>query len=166
MKMLQTIPVKIAIRPIQDASESLWCAELMASLDTWKKLKRDLDLTKKVFENAEKEKYLISIKNQPIGFLVIDMKGAFRGYIQSIGLVPEFQGKGLGSQIITFAESRIFEESANVFMCVSSFNLKAKALYDRLGFETIGILKDYVVKGHDEYLLRKSLGPVSDFKIK
>jgi ribosomal protein S18 acetylase RimI-like enzyme len=109
---------------------------------------------------------LISIKNQPIGFLVIDMKGAFRGYIQSIGLVPEFQGKGLGSQIITFAESRIFEESANVFMCVSSFNLKAKALYDRLGFETIGILKDYVVKGHDEYLLRKSLGPVSDFKIK
>jgi ribosomal protein S18 acetylase RimI-like enzyme len=51
-------------------------------------------------------------------------------------------------------------------MCVSSFNLKAKALYDRLGFETIGILKDYVVKGHDEYLLRKSLGPVSDFKIK
>jgi ribosomal protein S18 acetylase RimI-like enzyme len=138
----------------------------MASLDTWKKLKRDLDLTKKVFENTEKEKYLISIKNQPIGFLVIDMKGAFRGYIQSIGLVPEFQGKGLGSQIITFAESRIFEESANVFMCVSSFNLKAKALYDRLGFETIGILKDYVVKGHDEYLLRKSLGPVSDFKIK
>lgn len=36
-------------------------------------------------------------------------------------------------------------EEPNVFICISSFNLRAKKLYDSLGYETIGRIKDYIV---------------------
>lgn len=49
-------------------------------------------------------------------------------------------------------------------MCVSSFNVEAFKLYQRLGHEVIGELKDYLVRGHAEVLLRKSTGPWAEFR--
>ena len=57
------------------------------------------------------------------------------------------------------AEEIIFSYSPNVFLCVSSFNKKAKRFYERLGYKRVGILKDFLIKGADEYLLRKTKGP-------
>jgi RimJ/RimL family protein N-acetyltransferase len=54
-----------------------------------------------------------------------------------------------------FAEERIFRETPNVFLLVSSFNHRARALYQRLGYEPIGELKDFIVPGHSELLMRK-----------
>ena len=62
-----------------------------------------------------------------------------------------------------FAEQRILQVSPNVFMCVSSFNQSARRLYERLGYEVIGELTDYIVQGHSEFLLRKTLGPLTGF---
>jgi [ribosomal protein S18]-alanine N-acetyltransferase len=60
--------------------------------------------------------------------------------------------------------SRIFQESPNVFMCVSTFNPDARRLYERLGYTAVGELSDYLVPGHGEVLLRKSRGPWSEFR--
>jgi RimJ/RimL family protein N-acetyltransferase len=46
---------------------------------------------------------------------------------------------------------------------VSSFNERARALYTRLGYETVGELRDYIVRGHSEWLLRKSIAPLADW---
>jgi ribosomal protein S18 acetylase RimI-like enzyme len=43
---------------------------------------------------------------------------------------------------------------------VSSFNPRARELYERLGYEFIGELKDYLVRGHSELLMRKTIGPI------
>lgn len=43
------------------------------------------------------------------------------------------------------------------FLCVSSFNPRARALYERLGYELIGELKDFVIDGASELLMRKRL---------
>lgn len=59
------------------------------------------------------------------------------------------------------AEERILRDVPNVFVCVSSFNTEARRLYLRLGYEPVGELKDYIVAGHSELLLRKTTGPVS-----
>jgi [ribosomal protein S18]-alanine N-acetyltransferase len=48
-------------------------------------------------------------------------------------------------------------------MCVSSFNQAAGRLYQRLGYTMIGELTDYIVAGHSEILLRKSIGPLNEF---
>lgn len=62
-----------------------------------------------------------------------------------------------------FAEKRIFVETPNVFKCVSSFNQNAQAFCKKLGYVIVGELKDYIVSGHSEILLRKTIGPLKDF---
>jgi [ribosomal protein S18]-alanine N-acetyltransferase len=100
------------------------------------------------------------------GFLILCMTGAFVGYIQTICIAPTRRGQGLGSRLVEFAEQRILQVSPNVFMCVSSFNLDAKRLYERLGYKVVGELTDYIVRGHSEFLLRKTLGPLTGFSSK
>jgi [ribosomal protein S18]-alanine N-acetyltransferase len=48
-------------------------------------------------------------------------------------------------------------------MCVSSFNRDARRLYERLGYRVVGELTDYIVEGHSEILLRKTVGPLTTF---
>ena len=72
--------------------------------------------------------------------------------------------RGVGRRLLAFAEERIFRESPNVFLCVSSFNAGARRLYLRLGYELIGELKDYIVRGHSELLMRKTRGPLREFQ--
>ena len=99
-----------------------------------------------------------------VGFLIINMAGAFAGYIQTVCVAPQRRGLGIGARLVAFAEERIFRESPNVFLCVSSFNSGARRLYERLGYRVVGELPDYVVRGHSEILMRKTLGPLRDFQ--
>jgi [ribosomal protein S18]-alanine N-acetyltransferase len=95
------------------------------------------------------------------GFLILCLTGAFVGYIQTICIDPGCRGQGLGTRLLAFAEERILSQFPNVFMCVSSFNHDARRLYERLGYRVVGELSDYIVAGHSEILLRKTLGPLA-----
>ena len=55
----------------------------------------------------------------------------------------------------------MFRECPNVFLFVASFHPRAKQLYLRLGYQEVGILKDYLSEGLDEILLRKTIGPLN-----
>jgi ribosomal protein S18 acetylase RimI-like enzyme len=59
-----------------------------------------------------------------------------------------------------FVERRIFTKYSNVFLCVSSFNSIAQKFYKKLGYQIVGVLKNYLVEGHDEILMRKTTGPI------
>ena len=61
---------------------------------------------------------------------------------------------------MAFIEKEIFSTCANLFLCVSSFNEHSQRFYLKLGYEKIGILKDYLVEGHDEILMRKTTSPI------
>lgn len=43
---------------------------------------------------------------------------------------------------------------------MSSFNQDAQRWYQRMGYQAIGELKDYLVAGHSEILMRKTIGPL------
>ena len=107
--------------------------------------------------------YIAREADEIAGFVIICMTGAFVGYIQTICIHPGRRGQGLGSRLVAFAEARILRESPNVFMCVSSFNHDAQRLYQKLGYQVIGELTDYIVQGHSEILLRKTAGPLATF---
>jgi ribosomal-protein-alanine N-acetyltransferase len=98
-----------------------------------------------------------------VGFVLLSMRGSFTGYIKSVAVREDWRSKGVGRKLLAFAEERIFRDSPNVFICVSSFNPRARALYQRLGYETVGELRDFIVRGHDEILLRKTIGPLTGF---
>jgi ribosomal-protein-alanine N-acetyltransferase len=67
------------------------------------------------------------------GFVLFDLRGPLAGYIQTICVRSDLRNRGLGAVLIDWAEKRIFHESPNVFICMSSFNTAARRLYERLG---------------------------------
>ena len=142
--------------------EARACARIMAASEPWRTFGRGFDASMAILTDATREVYVAVAdeRSATVGFLVLNMRGAFVGYIQTVAVREDWRGRGLGTALIGFAESRIFREAPNVFMCVSSFNHRAKALYQRLGDEVIGELHDYIVKGHSEWLLRKTIGPL------
>jgi ribosomal-protein-alanine N-acetyltransferase len=142
------------------------CARMMSQSEPWVTLKRDLEGCKEAMRGDYKEVYVCTEKERLLGFIVLQMAGVFKGYIQSICVSPEKRGSGLGTELIRFAEERIFSISPNVFMLVSAFNEEAAKLYFKLGYEKIGTLKNFVLNGYDEFLLRKTIGPLKDFSAK
>jgi len=135
----------------------------MANTDPWVTLGRGYDACMRVIEDSTREVYVADDESGIAGFIVLCMVGAFVGYIQTVLVAPDHQGKGIGSRLVAYAEDRIFSESPNAFLCVSSFNSGARRLYERLGYNYIGELNDYLVRGHSELLFRKTRGPWSDF---
>ena len=157
---------KTVIRKLKNKTEAEICASMMSSLEPWVTLQRDYDTSLKIITDPGREIYLALQGEEIAGFTILVMHGALVGYIQSICVTPDWRNKGIGSQLIAFAENRIFSESPNAFIMVSSFNPDAKRLYNRLGYETMGELKDYIIPGQSEYLLRKSIAPLTAFKPK
>ena len=138
----------------------------MSESEPWITLKRNYSDCLLVISDPEKEVYGIFNDNMELsGFTVLNMHGAFKGYIQSILINPLYRDQGLGTRLFEFCEKRIFKESPNVFICVSSFNTRAAKLYERLGYKKVGELDDYIIEGHSEILLRKTIAPISSFNI-
>jgi ribosomal protein S18 acetylase RimI-like enzyme len=154
----------LEIKRLQNADEAATCARMMARSEPWITLKRDYTAALEIINDPMREVYIAVRNGEIVGFIVIILRGAFIGYIQSICVAPEWRNRGIGGQLMAYAERRIFNESPNVFICVSSFNKSALRLYERLGYETIGELKDYVISGYSEILMRKTIGSLKEFK--
>ena len=64
--------------------------------------------------------------------------------IITMAILPKFQNQGIGFLILTELEGILSEISCNkVFLEVASNNLIAIHLYDKLGFKSFGIRKNY-----------------------
>ena len=155
---------KPLIRPLKSNVEKKECARIMSESEPWITLKFDFDMIITILNDPINEVYVMFIDSEFVGFSIVQMKGSFVGYIKTIVIKPSWRNKHLGEKFIEYLESRIFEVHPNVFLCVSSFNLNAKRLYLRLGYEPVGEIEDYVVTGHSELLMRKTMGPISDYK--
>ncbi|WP_284976414.1 ribosomal protein S18-alanine N-acetyltransferase [Arthrobacter sp. efr-133-TYG-104] len=81
--------------------------------------------------------------------------------VQTIAVVPEFEGKGIGSAILTelIHEARR-RHAADVLLEVRADNPRAQKLYLRFGFEQIHIRPRYYRDGTDALIMRLPLaGP-------
>jgi ribosomal protein S18 acetylase RimI-like enzyme len=153
----------VDIRPVADDREAHAAATIMATSEPWITLGRSFDKSLATLHDTELERYVAIDENEVIGFVLLSMRGPFTGYIKSVAVRDDWRSRGLGARLIRFAEERIFSDAPNVFICVSSFNHRARAFYERLGYEVVGSLRDFVVRGHDEILLRKTVGPLNEF---
>lgn len=68
------------------------------------------------------------------------------------------RGRGVGSALLSAFE-RTYPTARHVFLCVSSFNARARALYERHGYRLVGELPDYIITGASEYIMCKRLAP-------
>ncbi len=144
---------QVLIRPLQKPEESRICAEWMTNSEPWITLRTTYENGLKALTDPSRDVYVACHKDTTAGFVILELQGPFSGYLRTICVAPEYRNLGIGRKLIAFAEERIFRDSPNVFLCVSSFNTRAQKFYARLGYERVGELKDYVVKGHAEILM-------------
>ena len=152
------------IRPLSDDAQAQACAAFMAQSDPWLTLGVDYPSLLRTVLAPQRERFVALADGQLAGLLLLNLQGTFAGYLQTLCVAPAFRGLGCGSALVAFAEHRIFQHHANVFLCVSSFNHAAYRLYERLGYTRVGEIPDFLVAGYSELLLRKTRGPLSTFK--
>jgi ribosomal-protein-alanine N-acetyltransferase len=154
----------LVIRPLAGRAEAEVCARMMATSEPWITLGRDREASLELLQRGDREVHVALAGGAVAGFIVLVLHGAFVGYIQTVCVAAERRGGGLGTSLVRHAEERIFRESPNVFLWVSSFNPDAQRLYERLGYTLVGELTDYLVAGHAELLFRKTIGPIGAFR--
>lgn len=149
-------PPRIVIAPAEPGDEE-WCARLMAANEPWITLRRDLPACRASLTRQDTELFMARENGRAVGFLLVAPQGfASSPYVQSIAVAGDARGRGIGSELLCFAE-RHFAGRRHLFLLVSSFNDRAYTLYRRQGYERIGELKDYVVPGSSEIILHKWL---------
>lgn len=129
----------------------------MASTEPWITLGRDLAGCREALSRPGTELFVARERNTAVGFILLAPYGmAAEPYIASIAVAAEARGRGVGSQLLRFAEQH-YAGRKHIFLLVSSFNDRAQELYRRHGYEFVGELKDYVVAGHSEFIFHKRL---------
>ena len=145
------------IAPATD-TEREWCAQLMATSEPWTTLGRTLDQCRARLSQPEYLLWVAHEGGEPAGFLLAHPCGAMGSpYIASIAVAAPHRGQGTGRQLVAHAESFFAATARHIFLCVSSFNARARQLYERLGYEIIGELRDYVIDDASETLMHKWL---------
>lgn len=154
----------LKIHKLSSPKDMRSAARLLAACDPWHKLGLSYKHCLKALKVPFRTTYAAYFRGRLVGLVTVAMYGTLKGYIQSLFVAEDFRGSGLGAKLLSCAEKKIFASSPNVFLCVSSFNTGARRFYRRLGYARAGTLKDFVVKGSDELLLRKTRGPLQGFK--
>ena len=152
--------LKLNIHRVSTQVEKTDCAKIMAVSEPWITLGMSMDHLVNTMNDPLNEVYAAFLEEEIIGTMVIQTKGAFSGYLKSIAVKPDWRGHKLGERMMAFIEKEIFSTCANLFLCVSSFNQEAQKFYLNLGYEEIGIIENYLVEGHDELLMRKTIAPI------
>ena len=150
----------IDVRAFESTADAEWAAKVMSASEPWVTLDTGYERSLGLLGNASRERYLAQVEGERAGFLMISMQGAFVGYVQLLGVAAKFRGQGVGKALNEHAEQRIFRETPNVFICVSDFNQDAQRFYAKMGYQRVGELRDFIIAGHSEILLRKTIGPI------
>ena len=147
----------ITIAPATD-DEREWCAELMAVSEQWITLGRELEGCRVVCHHPEYVLLVAHEREEPCGFILLHPRGvAGSPYIASIAVAEPFRRRGIGTLLLDSAEARFAGSARHIFLCVSSFNQRARRLYERRGYVVAGEFKDYVIDGASEILMHKRL---------
>lgn len=97
-----------------------------------------------------------------VGYVQFRLGGTFAlsGYIRTLAVRSDRHGRGLGRELLAFAEELILARGPNVFLLCSAANAGARAFYAAAGYEQVGELTSYVLEGQTEVIFRKTVGPI------
>ena len=82
------------------------------------------------------DRRLVLSNGSPIGWLIVDRSGPALHCVD-IAIAPEERSKGVGTQVIRALQAEAAAKDQAVVLTVRRTNLRALALYVRLGFRVI-----------------------------
>lgn len=97
---------------------------------------------------------------EAIGIMQCEWQGMFGmwPYLALLGVKDSYRGMGVGHKLIAAYEKTARALGArNIFICVSAFNPRARALYTSIGFHKLALIPDLICDGIHENLLMKRL---------
>ena len=140
------------------AADRDWAAALLAGSDPWIRLGATLATCRDMCYDPRYEVHVGVDGAERRGVVILQDKGmAGSPYLKSIAVAEGLRSRGVGSALLDFAEARFRGKARWFFLCVSSFNTRARALYERRGYAVVGELTDQVVDGASETVMRKRL---------
>lgn len=135
-----------------------WAARLMSGSEPWITLGRTLESCRLVCRGAENLVFMAWDRDDRCGFTILQRRGVIGSpYLATLAVAPGRRNAGIGSLLVRFTEDYFRPDARHLFLCVSSFNPRAKTLYERLGYMQVGELPDYLIDGASEYLMYKRL---------
>jgi ribosomal protein S18 acetylase RimI-like enzyme len=98
--------------------------------------------------------YMVSIieaEDRAVGSLWLEWKQDSL-YIHEVQILPEFQGKGLGTAVVQCVLEQGARRTLPVTLSVVPANPRAKRLYERLGFEVTSVEPPFIRMRHQALL--------------
>ena len=99
----------------------------------------------------------VFVDEGPAGIIAVRSPWLRGPYLQVLALLPPHQGQGFGKHLLDWFERQATGNSRWIWLCYSSFNRRAGAFYAREGFEEVTLLRDLMLDGGDEVLMRKRI---------
>ena len=123
-----TLDLHVRIDVAQDGDHP-WCARLMASSEPWVTLGRQEAHCAAALRRQGSELLVAWRGTERVGFILLAPAGlAGSPYVASVAVAPEARGRGVGARLLRAAEERV-PGARDIFLCVSDFNRRARALY-------------------------------------
>ena len=134
------------------------CTEILQKSELGNTYFSDEQKAKAMLQYAlEKKELYIALNEQGecVGFIYCMQNGVFGSYpyLHIISVKEDCRGNGIGSLLMSYFEEKY--PSDKYFLTVDDFNINAKKLYERLGYQCVGQLPDFYKKGIDCYLMMK-----------
>lgn len=122
----------------------------------WRDIKQIAAIERQIFAEPWKEEgFREALNRKENVFLILFLEGEIAGYglcytmcdegeIPTIAISPQFQGEGYGKILLRELLKRSVERGVErIFLEVRESNLAARCLYEKSGFEMVGIRKDF-----------------------
>ena len=133
--------------------------DALGAIDPWKRYPyRSRDLARYFASGtADAPRFAIQVDGSIGGVLGLRREWLRGPYIQFLGILPAYQGLGIGTRILAWMEEEVRSHARSLWVCASDFNADAIRLYERQGFHRVVMIEDLVQDGRDEILMRKRL---------
>lgn len=112
-------------------------------------------------EGFDKQEISVALSDDGscLGFVWIELNGIFHWFpfCHVLAIREDQQGKGVGTALMGLYHRVAFEEdrSPKAFLEVGEYNASAIALYERLGYARVGVIRDLYIRGMGEILMVK-----------
>ncbi len=107
--------------------------------------------------NNENILFVAEWEGEVAGFAWVHPRGTFLSapYLRFIAVNQLFRGKGIGRQLLGEFERQTAHVKRDFVLLVSDFNFEAQSLYTKCGYQKVGELADFAVKGVTEFIMVK-----------
>ena len=126
----------------------------------WAKLGRTYEYSFAKVHEEDGELFVAKDEDRVVGCLLLEMHSTLKAFVRALCVSSEYRGRGVGADLLAFAEHRAFKETANVFLFVSSD--RAKHFYESNGYKEVGCLENLNITGIHEWIMRKTIGPADE----